>query len=50
KTKRHYDLLGWGERTEMEVFVGPHTINGVGTFAFLDRHLWPERPADAARS
>jgi dienelactone hydrolase len=44
KTKRQYDLLGWGERTEMEVFTGPHTINGVGTFAFLDRHLgWPER-------
>ena len=42
KTQRHYDLLGIGARTEMEVFNGPHTINGVGTFEFLHRHLnWP---------
>jgi len=47
RTRRHYDLLGWGDRTEMEVFTGPHTINGKGTFAFLDRHLeWtsPDTP------
>lgn len=37
--------LGIGERTEIEWFVGPHTINGRGTFAFLGRHLdWPIRP------
>ncbi|MFO0428784.1 MAG: alpha/beta hydrolase family protein, partial [Planctomyces sp.] len=31
-----------GERTEIEWFVGPHTINGKGTFEFLHRHLdWP---------
>jgi dienelactone hydrolase len=43
KTKRHYDLLGIGNRTEMEVFIGPHTIHGVGTFEFLHRHLnWPK--------
>ncbi|RMG40124.1 MAG: hypothetical protein D6725_04025 [Planctomycetota bacterium] len=31
------------ERTEIEWFVGPHTIHGVGTFRFLHRHLrWPE--------
>ena len=42
KTQRHYDLLGIGDRTELEVFVGPHTIHGVGTFAFLHKHLqWP---------
>jgi dienelactone hydrolase len=30
------------ERTEIEWFDGPHTINGVGTYAFLHRHLnWP---------
>ncbi len=30
-------------RTEIEWFDGPHTINGVGTYAFLHRHLnWPE--------
>lgn len=44
KTKRRYDLLGIGDRTEMEVFVGPHTINGQGTFDFLHKHLnWPKR-------
>ncbi len=44
KVKRHYDLIGIGERVEMEVFVGPHTINGKGTYDFLHRHLkWPKR-------
>ncbi|MDP7277233.1 MAG: hypothetical protein QF363_17265 [Planctomycetaceae bacterium] len=44
KVKRHYDLIGIGDRTEMEVFTGPHTINGRGTFDFLHRHLkWPVR-------
>lgn len=27
------------DRTEIEWFVGPHTIHGVGTFDFLKRHL-----------
>ncbi|MDQ1329039.1 MAG: hypothetical protein QG641_2328 [Candidatus Poribacteria bacterium] len=39
KTRRRYDLLGIGNLTEMEVFNGPHTINGIGTFEFLYRHL-----------
>jgi dienelactone hydrolase len=35
--------LGIGDRTEIEWFIGPHTINGKGTFEFLDRHLqWPK--------
>jgi len=43
KVKRHYDKLGIGDRTEIEVFNGPHTINGVGTYKFLHKHLsWPE--------
>ena len=43
KVKRHYDKLGIGDRTELEVFNGPHTINGKGTFDFLHRHLnWPK--------
>jgi hypothetical protein len=43
KVKRLYDKLGIGARAEIEVFDGPHKINGVGTFAFLHRHLdWPE--------
>jgi dienelactone hydrolase len=38
--------LGIGDRTTIEWFVGPHTINGKGTFEFLHRHLkWP-RPGE----
>lgn len=34
--------LGLGDRCELEWFVGPHTIHGVGTFEFLHKHLhWP---------
>jgi cephalosporin-C deacetylase-like acetyl esterase len=39
KVQRHYDQMGLGEKTEMEVFNGPHTINGKGTFRFLEKHL-----------
>jgi hypothetical protein len=39
KTRRHYVMLGIGERTEIEFFNGPHTINGAGTFDFLERFL-----------
>ncbi|MEM9016010.1 MAG: hypothetical protein AAGC68_03280 [Verrucomicrobiota bacterium] len=31
--------LGIGERCEIDWFVGPHAIHGVGTFDFLDRNL-----------
>lgn len=48
KVKFLYDELKIGDRTEMEVFLGPHSINGVGTFKFLHKHLnWPE-PQEAA--
>ncbi len=31
-----------GDQTEIEWFVGPHTINGQGTYKFLHKHLkWP---------
>lgn len=31
------------DRVEMEVFDGPHTINGQGTYEFLHKHLkWPK--------
>ncbi|HVV98712.1 MAG TPA: hypothetical protein VHB77_00140, partial [Planctomycetaceae bacterium] len=44
KVRRHYDAVGLGDKTEMEVFNGPHKINGVGTYDFLHRHLrWPKR-------
>lgn len=47
KVRRHYDQLGLADRTEIEFFNGPHTINGVGTFRFLRKHL--DWPATAAR-
>ncbi|MFM9069754.1 MAG: dienelactone hydrolase family protein, partial [Planctomycetota bacterium] len=35
--------LKMADRCEMEVFDGPHTINGKGTFDFLHKHLrWPK--------
>lgn len=40
KVRRLYEArLGIGDRTEIEWFVGPHTINGQGTYNFLHRHL-----------
>lgn len=41
--------LGLADRTEIEWFVGPHTINGKGTFAFLHRHLNTPEPAQPAQ-
>ncbi|MEX0641340.1 MAG: dienelactone hydrolase family protein, partial [Pirellulales bacterium] len=45
KVRHHYAArLGLGERCEIEWFVGPHTINGRGTYDFLHKHLkWPKR-------
>ncbi len=38
--------LGIGDRCAIEWFVGPHSINGKGTFDFLHRHLsWPKPEA-----
>jgi dienelactone hydrolase len=43
KVRRLYDAqLRLPDKTEIEWFVGPHTINGKGTFEFLHRQLkWP---------
>ncbi|HWN97451.1 MAG TPA: prolyl oligopeptidase family serine peptidase, partial [Methylomirabilota bacterium] len=42
KVRRMYNKLGLSDRTEIEFFNGPHTINGAGTFRFLHKHLnWP---------
>jgi hypothetical protein len=43
RVRRFYESeLGLPDRTEIEFFNGPHTINGKGTFEFLRRHLrWP---------
>ncbi|MEK6258313.1 MAG: hypothetical protein AABP62_06800 [Planctomycetota bacterium] len=44
KVRRHYNKLGLGDKTEIEFFNGPHTINGQATYDFLHRHLnWPKR-------
>jgi hypothetical protein len=43
KVRRFYARMGIPDRTAIEFFNGPHTIHGVGTFAFLRRHLrWPQ--------
>jgi len=39
KVRYHYAKLKLPERTEIEFFPGHHEIHGVGTFAFLKRHL-----------
>jgi hypothetical protein len=44
KVRRWYDQLGISDRTRIEIFNGPHTINGVGTFEFLDKHLNGSKP------
>lgn len=43
RVRRFYAKLGIPERTAIEFFNGPHTINGEGTYKFLHQHLnWPE--------
>ncbi|MGD9646795.1 MAG: dienelactone hydrolase family protein [Pirellulales bacterium] len=43
RVRRQYAALKIPERTEIEFFDGPHSIHGVGTFAFLHKWLnWPE--------
>lgn len=39
KVRRLYNKLGLGDRTTIEHFDGPHTINGVGTYQFLREKL-----------
>ena len=44
------DEISIGDKTEIEVFNGPHTINGQGTYDFLHRHLdWAHPEARSAR-
>lgn len=43
RVRRFYAKLGIPDRTAIEFFIGPHTINGEGTYKFLHQHLnWPE--------
>lgn len=46
RTRQRYDLLGIGDRTELEYFNGPHTIHAEGTFAFIDRWMNAPRPTN----
>lgn len=39
KVRRHFVELGISDKTTIEHFNGPHSINGVGTFEFLDKFL-----------
>ncbi len=49
KVRLLYSDLKIPEKTTIEFFDGPHTIHGVGTFAFLHQHLnWPEPGVAAA--
>jgi dienelactone hydrolase len=43
KVQRIYNVqLNMPDRCQIEYFVGPHKINGVGTYDFLHKHLnWP---------
>jgi dienelactone hydrolase len=43
KVRQFFDVkMKMPDRTEIEFFNGPHTINGKGSFDFLKRHLnWP---------
>lgn len=44
RTYRRYVELDLAEKSELEFFDGPHTINGQGTFRFLQQHLnWPPK-------
>ena len=44
KVRRLYAELGIPEKTEIEYFNGPHSINGQATYDFLHRHLrWPKK-------
>ena len=44
KVRRFYaSRMKLADKTEIEFFDGPHTINGRATFDFLKRHLkWPD--------
>ncbi|HSI77906.1 MAG TPA: alpha/beta hydrolase family protein [Lunatimonas sp.] len=39
KVRLHYTIIGKSEATEIEYFDKGHTINGEGSFKFLDRYL-----------
>lgn len=44
KARLPFVRMGIPDRTEIEWFDGPHTINGAGTFRFLQKFLPPRAP------
>jgi hypothetical protein len=50
KARLPFVRMGMPDRTEIEWFDGPHTINGAGTFRFLEKFLPPRAtPPEPAR-
>jgi len=49
RVKLLYVDLKIPDQTEIEFFDGPHSIHGVGTFAFLRKHLWEKRAAESGK-
>ncbi|BDC49567.1 hypothetical protein F183_A18830 [Bryobacterales bacterium F-183] len=43
KVKRYYDEQGWGDRTGLALFNGPHRIDGAEAIPFLDKWLQAKR-------
>jgi hypothetical protein len=39
KVRRYYDEQGWGDRTAIAFFNGPHRVDGVEALRFLKRFL-----------
>jgi len=39
RVRRHYNILGLNKSCRIEYFNGPHMINGIGTFEFIDEHM-----------
>ncbi|WP_437206965.1 hypothetical protein [Planctomicrobium sp. SH664] len=49
RARRPYIKLNLADLAEIEIFNGPHTINGQGTYDFLHHHLnWPKRSTNAS--
>ena len=43
KVRDHYEQMGKGDLTELDLHEGGHIINGVKSYPFLHKHLdWPE--------
>lgn len=50
KVRRHYFAIDRPQLCAIEHFDGPHSINGAGTFEFLDKHLNGPSPTDTSNA